>query len=292
MKRALGSLDGLSVGDAFGECFFSISLDPVSHQQRLANRLPPGWRWLYTDDTEMAMAILEVLDEHRRIDQDELAQAFALRYAADDRRGYGAGAHQLLMRLNGGAAWQQVSQELFGGAGSLGNGGAMRVAPLGAYFADDDPAVIAEQAQLSAQVTHAHPEGQAGAIAIALAAAWACDRRASLQRELFEFVLAGMPGGLTREGVEEAMALSPSADVSEAVRMLGNGSRVTAPDTVPFALWCAARHLDNYVDALWTTVSGGGDMDTNCAIVGGIVACSNPNGIPAEWLAAREPLKW
>jgi ADP-ribosylglycohydrolase len=44
------------------------------------------------------------------------------------------------------------------------------------------------------------------------------------------------------------------------------------PDTVPYAIWCAARHLDDLVEALWATVSVGGDIDTTCAIVGGIVA--------------------
>jgi len=43
----------------------------------------------------------------------------------------------------------------------------------------------------------------------------------------------------------------------------------------------------------WTTVACGGDRDTNCAIVGGFVAMSSPEGsIPAEWLAAREELKF
>ena len=40
---------------------------------------------------------------------------------------------------------------------------------------------------------------------------------------------------------------------------------------MPFALWCAARHIDNYEEALWATVSGLGDRDTTCAIVGGVV---------------------
>jgi ADP-ribosylglycohydrolase len=72
---------------------------------------------------------------------------------------------------------------------------------------------------------------------------------------------------------------------------LGTGTKVTSADTVPFALWCAARHLDDYEEALWTTVSGLGDRDTTCAIVGGIVALSAGRGsIPATWLAAREPL--
>jgi len=296
MRRALVSLDGLSVGDSFGECFFSLSLDPVALRHRLENRLRPGWQWLYTDDTEMAMGILEVLDRHQRIDQDDLAQVFARRYAADNRRGYGGGAHQVLMRLGGGANWRQASQELFGGAGSLGNGGAMRVAPLGVYFAEEDSSVIVEQAQLSAEVTHAHPEGQAGAIAIALASAYAWNHRGGgnprEKRELFEHVLASTPPSVTRQGIEAAMELPRSTALGDAVRQLGNGSRVTAPDTVPFALWCAARHFNSFPDAMWTTVSGGGDIDTNCAIVGGIVACSDPRGAPSEWLAAREPLNW
>jgi ADP-ribosylglycohydrolase len=77
----------------------------------------------------------------------------------------------------------------------------------------------------------------------------------------------------------------------EAVAVLGNGSRITAPETVPFALWCAARHIDDYAEALWTTVSAGGDNDTNCAIVGGIVVLANGRkAIPEDWMAAREPL--
>jgi ADP-ribosylglycohydrolase len=72
---------------------------------------------------------------------------------------------------------------------------------------------------------------------------------------------------------------------------LGNGSQVVCHDTVPFCLWCAARHLDDYQAALWTTVEGLGDRDTTCAIVGAIVALSaGAESIPAQWHAAREPL--
>ena len=63
-----------------------------------------------------------------------------------------------------------MTPRLFGGEGSFGNGAAMRVAPLGAYFADELDAVV-EQASFSAEVTHSHPEGIAGAIAVAVAAA-------------------------------------------------------------------------------------------------------------------------
>jgi ADP-ribosylglycohydrolase len=79
--------------------------------------------------------------------------------------------------------------------------------------------------------------------------------------------------------------------VSLAVSALGNGECISAQDTVPFSLWCAARRLGDYEEALWLTVSGLGDRDTTCAIVGGIVVCFTGSGaIPGDWLRAREPL--
>lgn len=60
---------------------------------------------------------------------------------------------------------------------------------------------------------------------------------------------------------------------------------------VPFCVWVAANHLDDYRTAIVRTVRGGGDIDTNCAIVGGIVALAvGREGIPPEWLAEREEL--
>jgi ADP-ribosylglycohydrolase len=42
---------------------------------------------------------------------------------------------------------------------------------------------------------------------------------------------------------------------------------------------------------MWTTVTGLGDRDTTCAIVGGIVVMSaGLDSIPKQWLEHREPL--
>ena len=65
-----------------------------------------------------------------------------------------------------------------------------------------------------------------------------------------------VPGSHVRTGIRNAIELAPEASVETAVGRLGNGSAVSAPDTVPFALWCAARHLGSYEAALWATVSG------------------------------------
>lgn len=289
MARALLSLDGLSVGDAFGERFFG-PVDLVAEWVE-ARRLPaPPWK--YTDDTEMALAIVQVLDEHGRIDADRLARLFGKRYRANRNRGYGATAHDILERIHLGLPWREVSSAVFDGTGSKGNGGAMRVAPLGAYFADDLERAAAE-ARLSAEVTHFHPEGQAGAMAVAVAAAWASrwPGSGSSPRALFDVVLAHTPPGPTRDGVERARAWPLDTSPTAAAKELGSGQQVLSEDTVPFVIWCAVRHLGHYEEALWCTVAGRGDRDTTCAMVGGIVALSAGRGaIPAAWLSAREPL--
>ena len=52
----------------------------------------------------------------------------------------------------------------------------------------------------------------------------------------------------------------------------------------------AAHHLESYLDALAAAICVGGDCDTNAAIVGGIVATAiGREGIPSEWLNAKEP---
>jgi ADP-ribosylglycohydrolase len=289
MRRARVALDGLSVGDAFGQ-----QLVAVPGSQIRARRLPPPI-WRYTDDTEMGLAVFEVLDDFGFVHQDDLARVFARRWGDDMYRGYGSGAHRILSAVSRGEPWRDVARREFNGAGSMGNGSAMRVAPVGAYFADD-LTKAAEQALCSAEVTHAHPEGVAGAVAVTVAAAYAWQARdrvgdESAGRELFEVVLAHTAEGTTRRGVEEAAKIPPHTPLFKVVPLLGNGSNVTCPDTVPFCLWCAARDLHHYEEALWTTVQAGGDMDTTAAIVGSIVVlATGRGGIPAEWLAAREPL--
>jgi len=286
MTRARLSLDGLATGDAFGECFFYFD-DDIN--PRIRERVIPAGLWRYTDDTVMALAIVEILADCGAIDQDALARRFAEKYALDPGRGYGGMAHRILSELGRGLPWQVAAGRAFDGMGSMGNGGAMRAGPIGAYFADDLN-LSAEQARRSAEVTHAHREGQAGAIAVAVAAAWAAGRRGDAH-QLLPSVLSFVQESETREGLVRAAKLPPDCDVRSAVKALGNGSRVLAQDTVPFALWCAARHLDNYEEALWTTVAGLGDVDTTCAIVGSIVALSDGGAsMPAEWRDARESL--
>ncbi|MFF9647306.1 ADP-ribosylglycohydrolase family protein [Kitasatospora aureofaciens] len=303
-SAARDALEGLALGDGFGERWFPLFRKPkLAFTQIRARQVPPESPWHWTDDTAMALSVYGILTAYEAVHQERLAQAFGATYLADAYRGYGNGMSLLLPRLaERPSSWRAESRKLFDGQGSLGNGAAMRVAPLGAWFrADLDEA--AEQAALSAEVTHAHPEGVAGAVAVALAAALAARGRADAGTdvaagtaapagaELLAEVAGRTPRGPVREGLERAAELAPDTEPWRAADLLGNGQRVRAGDTVPFALWSAAHHLDSLTDALWTTAEGLGDVDTTCAITGGVVAArTGLGGTAAPWLAKREPL--
>lgn len=292
LVRAALSLEGLSVGDAFGEQFF---VDPHMVSDLIEARTPPTAPGPYTDDTEMALSLVSVLRQSGEVDQDRFARSLSEHY--DPMRGYGPAMHDLVPMIWLPGSWVSFSRHLFNGQGSFGNGAAMRVAPLGAYFADDLE-MAASQAFDSAIVTHAHPEAAAGAVAVALGAALAWQWRDIRPRpglpEFLEGILTLVPESEVRLGIERARDLSPETTVSQAARILGSGDGVSAQDTVPFVLWCAGQHLGSYEDALWLTVSGLGDRDTTCAMVGGIVALSaGAASIPDAWIAAREALpRW
>src|SRR5262249_14743581 len=168
-------------------------------------------------------------------------------------RGYGRGAHMVLSAVKQGLDWRLATRIAFRGMGSFGNGAAMRVAPLGAFFADQPGSVGRDQARLSAEITPAPREGIVGAIAVAVAAAFAWQQRAAegpLGPAWIASVRDALPSGYTRDAVAEALGIPSDATIAEAARALGNGSAVTAPDTVPLCLWVVAHATGGFEQAL------------------------------------------
>lgn len=285
------SLEGLSVGDALGAQFFV----PGSSVPDLLSGRPPAAVWPWTDDTEMACSVYTELHDRGSVDRDALAAVFADR--CEPYRGYSGGTVAVLHRIRDGLPWAEAAGALFDGRGSWGNGAAMRVAPLGAWFAGNPDRAAAEAAR-SAEITHRHPEAVIGAMAIAVAAGHAAATRETgcTAQELIDAVQPYLVDGRTATGIRRTRGLL-GATVAEAAYELGNGAQVSAQDTVPFTLWAAATYLTDYPAAVTACVEAGGDADTTAAIVGGIVAAhtglgnhSGVRGVPPEWIAAREPL--
>jgi len=90
----LHALDGLSVGDAFGEGFFT-GQDAL--EAMLETRLAAAPVWRYTDDTLTALSVMAVLRQFGAIEQNVLATGFAQRYESE--RGYGPAMQRLLAAI-------------------------------------------------------------------------------------------------------------------------------------------------------------------------------------------------
>ena len=238
------------MGDAFGE---TLSYKFYEAREAADFSVFSDGALTFTDDTEMAIAIVRTLDLIGGIDCDALAFQFVRRFQRDPDRGYGKMARRILQELAAGEDWRTVSPQAFG-AGSFGNGAAMRVAPLGAYFSGN-PEKIVDAATKSAQVTHYHPEGVAGAIAVALAAGAAVQFRGesgkmaaeAIQKSVLEFT----PDSKTRGNLTTAFEMDFDVEPSKVASKVGNGAEITAQDTVPFCLWNACRCLDDFREALF-----------------------------------------
>ena len=289
LDLARTSLLGLSVGDALGETYFGPEETITA---RIKNGELQEGQWFFTDDTVMGIGVYNILSRFGTIDQDKLAKEFADNYTLDNYRGYGGTAQRILRDIAEGRYWMEASSGVFEGMGSTGNGAAMRSGPIGAYFYDNVEEVIT-QAELAAEVTHAHAEGIAGGIAVALAAcigaSYGLNKEFLAADTFYDFIIDHMPASEVKAKIQKAQTLPADYDIRTIVSVLGNGTSLTAPDTVPFALWCAAHHTDSYPDAIRTGISGMGDRDTIAAIIGSIVVLSAGAGsIPEQWMEQAE----
>lgn len=285
-------LCNIAIGDAFGESFFGPT--DLMHKA-IAAREIPDTSWEFTDDTIMSASVYATLRSFNKIDSDFLARAFASNYASDPRRGYGATAGRMLRDPEFPKKWRAIAAEAFDGMGSMGNGAAMRSGPIGACFYDDLERVKVE-ARASAIVTHANKEAIVGAQAVAVATALAT--RVSLDKTNFspsEFIAAiveELDDTDIRAKINKSLSVPYSYTIDTVRTVLGDGTKMLAQDTVPFAIWCAAHNLLNFEEALWKSVSMLGDRDTICAIVAGIVGMSTePSNVPQGWLDAVEDIQ-
>ncbi len=287
LRYAKRALDGIALGDCFGQTFFVP--DEIACK-RIRDREILEEPWYFTDDTVMAIGIYRILEKYGNINQDELAKVFAENYALDWHRGYGGTAHSILRNIGEGKDWREAATEVFDGMGSMENGAAMRVAPIGAYFADDLDKVLSH-ARASAEVTHGHREGIAGAMATAVASALLLNKKLGHylgEGETFlRDITDKLPESDTKYKISIAASVPKESGIDFVVSVLGNGMMLTAQDTVPFCLWCAAYHYDSVEEALWTAVSALGDRDTICAIVGGMVSLY-ADKLPQQWLSYME----
>lgn len=285
------SLTGISIGDAFGESFFGEESFVKSYIQQ---RIIPEGNLDFTDDTIMAIAVFKSLEKFGEIDQDFLTGQFTENYYLDINRGYGPSMHRYFRDVKSGEYWKEVSYAKFEGQGSMGNGGAMRATVIGAYFYDDLK-MLKEDSERSCEVTHANREAIEGTKAIALAAAFAVREKMGMeildQQDFIRNIQNELSDSDLKSKLNKCLYLDGNPSMELLVKTLGNGTGMTAQDTVPLVIWMLSRYRNNFEDCLWNTVSALGDRDTTCAMAGGVsILCCEENTIP-EWTTTIENWK-
>lgn len=285
-SRARGSLLLAAGADALGSRFEGWRGLPTKDVDDAVERPEPFPQW--TDDTAQMLVLAEHLaDRQGRVEPDALSAAFAAAWAAEPWRGYGGGAVQMLARISEGADWRQEARAVFDGAGSLGNGAAMRVAPVGLVPGLSLDAV-AETARDSAVVSHVNPEGVDGAVAQALAVAIAArtTKGEGLQADEVVEQIASRTGdafAAALRAVPELLA-GPASRISDRYRC-----DATALGAVPAALTVFLRHPDDPSAAVKEAIGLGGDTDTIAAMAGAICgARCGEAAVPRRWTMALE----
>ncbi len=288
LERLWGAALGAMCGDALGAPLEGMSPADIQAQHgrvsaMLPGRLPAG---SYTDDSQMMIAILENLCAHGGLEPKSLAAAFARRF--EPHRGYGGRIAGVMQRINSGVSWDKC------GTDSYGNGGAMRVGVLGAYF-PDDPEALAKAALEQCSITHTHPQALAMAAAQALATGLACQLGAAGKTPDPRVVcngLARMVEDIDRECADRLSdlpgLLEGGPEKARAALIWEYGCDVRAIEAVPPALGCffAGRSARQTVEM---AVSLGGDTDTIAAMAGALAgAYYGAEAWPRGWTQALE----
>jgi poly(ADP-ribose) glycohydrolase ARH3 len=185
--------------------------------------------------------------------------------------------------LQQGVPWDQAARTLFEGAGSFGNGAAMRVAPV-ALIAFPDLEQVAALARQTALITHAHDLGIEGAVLQACAiASLLHERPDALEPQAFLEALYGcVQVPFYQEKLDMIQTLMPTADRRAVIKQLGNG--VAAYEAVPTALYAFLRHPHAFAEAVTYAISLGGDTDTIASMTGALAgAYLGMEAIPRRW---------
>ncbi|WP_331461397.1 ADP-ribosylglycohydrolase family protein [Micromonospora tarapacensis] len=283
-QRVRGSIMLAACADALGAPYEgAVDVDVAEVRRRLET---PPHRLRWTDDTALMLVLADHLTRRQgTVDQDELATEFAVEWSREPDRGYGRAAGGQFARLVSGIPWSRTSTELFDGKGSYGNGAAMRVAPVG-LVPGLGLSSVAARARRAAEVTHAHPWAQDGAVAQAVAVAIAArssgpepvDADAFLAAIAAHVQTPEFRGALSQVGALTRRGAGPR-QVAETV-----GNAVSAVESVPAALAAFLVSPEWPREVVRFAICMGGDTDTIAAMAAAICgARRGESDVPVLW---------
>lgn len=288
--KCIGTLLGTAVGDILGAGVEGYSREDIFKTYReVRNFLHSGREYgCYTDDTEMTLALAQSILECKGVDAEHCAGSYISFY--NPWRGYGAGTHAALNALSRGVDSKKTGYLMFDG-GSFGNGGAMRIAPVGLVYCNEDDKKLKKAVYDAVRCTHVHPEGIDGALVQAKAAALLTNIHdpGDFEQGAFLDTLCNIStcAVMKMKIMYLKNVLKKEISDAPAIDYLGNGIR--ASETVSCALLAAVRYFQEPEEAVIKGVNFGGDTDTIGAMTGALMgALHGKDWIPRRWLDNME----
>lgn len=277
--RAMGAMLGLAVGDAVGTTLEFSSRDS---QPRLTEMVGGGPFRLklgeWTDDTALALALMDSLLDHPELDEADLMHRFCRWHeeGAYSCTGtcfdIGNTTRQALSR------WKRTGDPIAGATtqDTAGNGSLMRLAPVPIrHWRDRDR--MRNVADRQSRTTHAAPEAVDACVAYSEIMADAINGgQLSQVLATRDYPYAGTIAGI--------MAGEWRGKRRDQIRASGYVAH-----SMEASLWCVAR-TSGFEDAVLLAANLGEDADTTSAITGQLAgAIYGIEGIPAHW---RENVAW
>lgn len=274
---------GMAIGDAYGARFENLRRDEIS----LAGQEDTYRQWnRYTDDTQMATGVTELLISGEPFSRETLARYLMNAYRRDPRQGYSEITREMLENAADARSFLSwLSDDVREMRRS--DGAAMRALPIGWIR---DRSEVIRCATQSAVITHGHPDAIAATVGIALLAHERYYTGASFT-SVISRILPGIPG-LTPDA-EEYLNLA-SAGRWDPGLILGSHVKYGVPYTESIILLGAVLALlvtygNDPHQVLLQAVLLGGDTDTTASIALG-AALIYPGGdtLPITLVAGLE----
>ena len=290
-EKAKGLIFGLAIGDALGYPTEFITLARIKTEfgpNGVADF--PKSPALFTDDTQMSIAIAEALVKAGDQDLETIMEAIKeefikWRRSPENNRAPGNACLAGVSNMERGVHWSES-----GVADSKGCGSAMRVAPIG-YVYQHDPDKLKLVARASGICTHGHRTAVAASIGAAYLVKLALDGTdpGRMVPETLSFT-----AGISREFDTALSKVSECLDwpnEEDALKYLGEGW--IGEEAVALALYCFLRHPYDYKKAVLRGANTNGDLDSVVCIAGGISgAYLGIAAIPDKWVKNIEKTKY
>jgi ADP-ribosylglycohydrolase len=297
--KVRGAIVGTAIGDALGMPAEGKSPDTIrkiygyissyrnprsTNGKPFHHNLDAG---MWTDDTQLMVAIGRSLTRKKRIDYNDIASEHI--FAFHNRRGWGKATINSVQRMISGAHWSEAAEP-----NAAGNGVAMKIAPIGVLLGlekinnFDMVTVVTNIARMTHGDTRATIAAIVQCYVIASALKHGCS---GLRLELcnLHYKTRNLERSFGYRGValstilEHALVMADTNESDSEIRAaVGAGPFVL--ESFPFTCALVYKYCDNIEKCMENIINQGGDADTTGAMAGSMLG--------AAYGYSKFPFKW